>query len=151
MEMQFINKCTKVQNPLRHEFMPLWTDLSWRRDQWQFMTQLPHRPLTTYAWLNTHVHFQQENGRLYIWLSMEECWISATELFQRKPHKYFEPATGFSGQANPPEGRCDLTHRHTHTYTHRSNYCNPPADAWRVNHKVMHMHFNFTMHVRYRT
>ena len=46
--------------------------------------------LTAYAWLNTHAHFPQENGRLYVWLSMEECWISATERFQRKPHKFFD-------------------------------------------------------------
>ena len=24
----------EVQNPQHHEFMPLWTDLAWRHDQW---------------------------------------------------------------------------------------------------------------------
>ena len=52
------NEFTKVQNPLRHEFMPLWTDLAWRHDLWQFNSrQLPHRTLTAYAWLITHAHF----------------------------------------------------------------------------------------------
>ena len=44
----------------------------------------------TYAWLNTHAHFPEENGRLYVWLSTEECWISANEQFQRKTHKFFD-------------------------------------------------------------
>ena len=52
--------------------------------------ELPHRPLTEYVWLNTHAHFPQENGQLYVWLSMEECWISATEQFQKKKHKFFD-------------------------------------------------------------
>ena len=39
---------------------------------------------------NAHARFAQENGRPNVWLSAEECWISATERFQRKPHKYFD-------------------------------------------------------------
>ena len=46
-------------------------------------------PLTEYVWLNTHAHFLQENGQLYVWLSMEECWISATEQFQKKNLQIF--------------------------------------------------------------
>ena len=39
---------------------------------------------------NAHAHFPQENGRLYVWSSTEECLISETEQFQRKTHKCFD-------------------------------------------------------------
>ena len=47
-----------------------------------------------------------------------ECWISATERFQRKPHRSplpVEYVTEFSGQTDAPEVRCNLTDRHTQT------------------------------------
>ena len=54
------------------------------------LTTTSTQALTAYTWLNMHAHFQQENGRLYVWLSTEQCWISATGRFQRKPHKFFD-------------------------------------------------------------
>ena len=52
---------------------------------------------STSAWIfmalnyyNAHARFPQENGWRNVWFSMEECWIFATERFQRKPYKFFD-------------------------------------------------------------
>ena len=46
---------------------------------------------TTIPSLALRMRAEGKNGRLYAWpYNGVECWISATEWFQRKPHKAFD-------------------------------------------------------------
>ena len=87
---------------LRHEFMPLWTDLRMGKYAWA---------LSTGKWPTVRTAF---NGGV-----LDLCNRAVSE----KTPQFFnlrsaEYATGFSGQIDAPEVRCDLTHTHTHTHTH---------------------------------
>ena len=40
--------------------------------------------------MRVHEKYAWKNGRLGMAIQRRECWISATERFQRKPHKFFD-------------------------------------------------------------
>ena len=70
---------------------------------------------------NAHARFLQENGRPYVWLSMEGVLDLRNGAVSEKTPQIFWPSlpagyvTVFSGRTDAPEVRCDLTHTHTHT------------------------------------
>ena len=75
------NECIKVQNPPRHEFMPLWTDFVWRHDQWQLtklnsqLTIFSASPLWSRAVGQDHVSliFAESSFIMYV-VSIENIW-----------------------------------------------------------------------------
>ena len=79
------------------------------------------------AWYyNVHVHFLQENGKLYVWPSTEGGLDLCNKVVSEKTQQIFGPSllaeymTAFSGRIEAQEVRCDGQH------TDRPNYCNPP-------------------------
>ena len=70
---------------------------------------------------NAHAHFLQENGRLYLWHSMEGVLDLCNRAVSEKPPHIFGPTlpteyvTVFSRQTDAPEVRCGLTDTHTQT------------------------------------
>ena len=71
-----------------NEFIPLLTDLLIGMTSGNLETQGIAVSMDYNNIYYSHVRFLQENGLPYIWLSMEWCWISATEPFRRKWHNF---------------------------------------------------------------
>ena len=81
-------------------------------------------PMNHFTIMRMRAAFRRRNGQLYVYgRQRRECWISATERFQRKSHKYFDlrcPLStwqAFSGRTDAPEVRCDLTDTQTDRQT----------------------------------
>ena len=98
-----MNECTEVQNPWRHHM---------------------HR-------ISMHAIRGKMADRMY-GFQQRECWISAMEQFQRKPHKFFDlRCLCDSIFRTNRRSRVEMwLNRHTHTHR-QSNYGNPPVHARR--------------------
>ena len=129
----------------------------------QLILQWMHWSAEPSAWIfmalnynNAHARFPQENGRPYVWLSMEGVLDLRNGAVSDKTPQIFGPSllaeyvTVFSGRTDTPEVRCDLTHTHTHRQT---NYSNPPAHARRglimysSSHTLLREHLCMYIHV----